>query len=91
MAHPLLDDAFAASAIDEAMRELDAALEPDDRAWLREELALLLEHDPYLREAFAGARPHQVAHSDVRVAGATEGGAMGGGVVEPEGTGTAGR
>ena len=58
-----LEDAFAASQIDEAMEDVAAALDPDDRVWLREQLARLLIDDPALREALAGARPHAPAQS----------------------------
>lgn len=83
MAHPLLEDAFAASAIDQALEDLGAALEPEDQAWLREELAMLLDRDPHLRDAFAGARPHAVAQSGLVAHGED-------GVITPEKTGTAG-
>lgn len=72
MGHRLLEDAFVTTQIDEAMRDIDAALDPEDRAWLREQLAVLLEEDPELRLALAGARPHQVAQSGAIRRGETD-------------------
>lgn len=69
MSDSLRADPFAARVIDEAASDLAGALEPSDRAWLVAELGRLLEEDPHLRDALAGARPHAIDQSGERVLG----------------------
>jgi hypothetical protein len=67
MDHPLLDDAFIAAQIDEAIEPLVGKVSDEELDWLRGSLAALLQDDPAAARALAGAYPRQVDESGARV------------------------
>ena len=60
MAHPLLDDTFVRAMVDDAMEPWASRLVPEERAWLEDQLAVLLQLDPELASLLKGAHPRQL-------------------------------
>jgi hypothetical protein len=57
MQHRLLADPFVAAEIDEAVAPFQGRLEPEELAWMRDQLAHLCETDPEAAAALKGAHP----------------------------------
>ncbi len=57
MAHPLLSDPFVAAQIEDAVAPFSSRLDPFDLAWMRDQLALLLQTDGELAALLSGAHP----------------------------------
>lgn len=67
MAHHLLSDPFVAAEIEAVVAPYVGKLPDDEVAWMRDQLAELLESDPEARAALAGAHPRKaVDHSGER-------------------------
>ena len=65
MQHRLLQGPFVAAQIDDAVRPYIERLDPEDIAWMRVQLAALLEEDHEAFEALKGAHPRMAAEQCV--------------------------
>ncbi len=66
MAHPLLSDAFVSELIADATAPFDARLLPEETAWLKDQLAVLLVDDPEIAAMLKGAHPRNIDSSGER-------------------------
>lgn len=57
MAHPLLSDAFVNELVADAAAPFDGRLPPEEAAWLKDQLAVLLQDDAELAAMLKGAHP----------------------------------
>ncbi len=70
MAHPLLDDPFVSTVIEDAVAPFQQRLLPEDLNWLRDQLALMMKLDPHTTSLLQGAHPrHPAASTDVDMSG----------------------
>jgi len=67
MSHRLLKDPFVAAQVQDAIAPFVGRLDGEDIAWMREQLAQLLEDDGEAAAALLGAHPRNVDHSGERV------------------------
>ncbi|MEZ4444813.1 MAG: hypothetical protein R3B72_37405 [Polyangiaceae bacterium] len=64
--HRFLDDPWVASQIDDAVAPFTDLLPSEEIAWMRVQLACVLEDSQEAREAMNGARPRHVDESGER-------------------------